>query len=91
MTRRVNVQKILDFFSRGEERSHKEDVEFFEENGKGERSKSKKMQEPESLLKAQIVDFARHAVYTADRTGLQACHNFEAASAAIFKLASSAY
>ncbi|GAK56852.1 hypothetical protein U27_03816 [Candidatus Vecturithrix granuli] len=91
MTRRVNVQKILDFFSMTEERSHKEDVEFFEENGKGERSKSKKMQEPESLLKAQIVDFARHAVYTADRTGLLACHNFEAASAAIFKLASSAY
>ena len=91
MTRRVNVQKILDFFSRGEDRAHKEVIESCEENGKSERSKSQKGQEPESVLKAQIVDFARHAVYSADRTGLLACHDFEAASAAIFKLASNAY
>ncbi|MDY0096339.1 MAG: hypothetical protein RBT80_26895 [Candidatus Vecturithrix sp.] len=90
MTRHVNVQKILGFFSKGENGAH-EDEELIEENGKNGRVKSKKIQEPESLLKEQLVNFARHAIYTADRTGLLACHDFEAASSAIFKVVSSPY
>ncbi len=37
------------------------------------------------------MNFARHAIYTADRTGLLACHDFEAAGTAIFKVVSSPY
>jgi len=36
----------------------------------------------------QITDFARHAVYTADRLGLLACQELESACTAIFKLTS---
>lgn len=96
MTKHVSIQKILDFFHKKEERSGKDTPEVQEENGSyqwadKERSKSKKAQEPETLFKEQFVDFARHAVYTADRIGLLASNDFEAACSAIFKLSSNAY
>ncbi len=45
----------------------------------------------ESLLKEQLADFARGALYTADRVGLLACDDLGAAVEAIFKLSSTGF
>ena len=85
MTKYSSVQKVLKFFDRkGADQSLEEDLSESEED-------NMKQSEPDSLLKEQIVDFARHAVYTADRVGLLACNDLGAACAAIFKLAGDAY
>ena len=88
MTKYSGIQKILDFFHKGgSERDSEDGSEIQEDTTKSERTKTKKPPKPETLLKEQIVDFARHAVYTADRTGLLACNDIHAACSAIFKLA----
>ena len=82
-----NMQKLLDFFTKSSEQQtiDKDDAE---DNGKkGEASRGKTENGDNSLLNQQIVEFARHAVYTADRAGLLACNHFGAACSAIFKLA----
>ena len=95
MTKYASVQKILRFFDRkGSERIAEELAEQEEnhlEAAPNGRAKAAKPSEPDSLLKEQIVDFARHAVYTADRVGLLACDDLAAACAAIFKLAGDGY
>lgn len=83
------MQKILDFFNKGREsdKGAEETSDTSEETG----LKGKKQSKPDSLIKEQIVDFARHAVYTADRAGLLACNNIGSACSVIFKLAGDAY
>ena len=89
MTKYSSMQKLFDFFLKSSE-SPEEEAEFQENGDKENGSKGKKSSEPESLLKEQIVQFARHAVYTADRVGLLACNHVGAACSAIFKLTSQA-
>ncbi len=90
MTQYSSLQKFLDFFDKGKAEKGGEEVsDGFEDAPKGEKSAGKP--EPDSVLKEQIVGFARHAVYTADRVGLLACNNIEAACSVIFKLAGNAY
>ncbi|MEL6181513.1 MAG: hypothetical protein AAFS10_21320, partial [Myxococcota bacterium] len=45
----------------------------------------------ESLIKEQLADFARSALYTADRFGLLVCDDLEAAVHAIFRLSPRAF
>ncbi len=87
MTKDSGVQKILDFFVKSPASQTEEGEEAAETNGKGEEGKAKYPSQPESLLKEQIVEFARHAVYSADRVGLLASNNISAVCAVIFKLA----
>lgn len=48
---------------------------------------TKRDQAPETLLKEQLADFARSAMYTADRVGLLACDDLEEATRALLLLA----
>jgi hypothetical protein len=90
-TKYSGVQKILDFFEKkGPERSPEDMSDIQESDGKDERSRAKKQSETDSLMKEEIVEFARHAVYTSDRVGLLACNHIGSACSVIFKLAGSA-
>jgi len=95
MTKDSTMQKILKFVEkRSTDRSPDDTTDIQEDKTtvqKNGRSKTKKQPEPRSLLKDQIVDFARHAVYTADRVGLLACDDIGSACSAIFKLVGNAY
>lgn len=95
MTKDSTVQKILKFVEKKVIDRSSEDAPDIQEDStsvqKNGRSKIKKQPEPESLLKNQIVGFARHAVYTADRVGLLACDDIRSACSAIFKLAGNAH
>ncbi len=95
MTKYSNVQKILKFVEKRVTDRKSEDMSDIQEDNtvpqKNGRSKAKKQPESDSLLKEQIVDFARHAVYTADRVGLLACNDIGSACSAIFKLTSDTY
>ncbi|PIE34838.1 hypothetical protein CSA56_06555 [candidate division KSB3 bacterium] len=89
ITKTSHLQKVLDFFTRSEAESEPKSPTP-EDSEKGELSKSKKPPQPDTLLKEHIVEFARHAVYTSDRTGLLACNHIGAACSVIFKLAGEA-
>jgi tetratricopeptide (TPR) repeat protein len=92
MTKYSSVQRILKFFEKKGTDQSLEDMSEIEESKtiarKNGRPRIQKQPEPDSLLKEQIVDFARHAVYTADRVGLLACNDIGAACSAIFKVTS---
>ncbi len=89
-TKYSSLQKIVDLFN-----TRKAEPQNGDASGRGDapslEDRTAGKIESESVLKEQIVDFARHAVYTADRIGLLASHNIEAASSVIFKLAGNAY
>lgn len=95
MTKYSSVQKILRFLDKRVDERNSDEFDDESEEGTSEqrngRSLSKKPSEAESALKEQLVDFARHAVYTADRVGLLACHDMSAACSAIFKVAGDTY
>jgi len=86
MTRTSGMQRWFDFFKKPadvEEETPEDEQEKLEEaEGNG-----KQATKPESLFKEQVVEFARHAIYTADRIGLLACNRFDAACSGIFKIA----
>ncbi len=86
MTKTSRVHRLFDFFRKpadsGDEQTEddREKLEDAEENGK-------QATRPESLFKEQVVEFARHAIYTSDRIGLLACNHLDAACSGIFKIA----
>lgn len=86
MTKTSGMQRWFDFFRKptgsDEEKSEEELEKLEETEGNG-----KQAARPESLFKEQVVEFARHAIYTADRIGLLACNRFDAACSGIFKIA----
>jgi len=95
MTKYSTIQKVLKFVERHvtDRQQEEEDLDYegANEETKSDRPTSKKTQETEAVLREQLVDFARHAVYTADRIGVLACQDLRAACSAIFKLAGDAY
>jgi len=90
ITKASHLQKILDFFVKNESEAE-EASDLQERYPQEEPSKGKNLPQPDTLLKEQIVEFARHAVYTSDRTGLLACNHIGAACSVIFKLAGEAH
>lgn len=88
MTRYSSLQKILKFLEKREPGTAVEDLFEGEDEHRPEPQNGR---EADSLVKDQLVDFARHAVYTADRVGLLACHDIHVACSAIFKLAGEEY
>jgi hypothetical protein len=98
MTKHSTVRKVLDFVEkhvtdRPQEESQADYADYNEEaaDSKSDVSTSKKTMGSDAVLREQLVDFARHAVYTADRAGILASHDLHAACSAIFKLAGDAY
>lgn len=95
MTKYSTVQKILNFVEK-HVTDRQPDVTYADDNDevtdtKSDVSMSKKSTESDAMLREQLVGFARHAVYTADRAGILVCHDLRAACSAIFKLAGDAY
>ena len=94
MTKYSSIKKVLKFLEwHGTERPAEEDADAHNA-GEGrirERSQPPMATESEAKLREELVDFARHAVYTADRVGVLACHDIQAACSAVFKLAGDAY
>ena len=82
-----NMQKLLDFFTKSPEQQTVEQSDADESGKKSEAVKGNVEGGQDSLLNQQIVEFARHAVYTADRAGLLVCNHVGTACSAIFKLA----
>lgn len=88
MTKTSGVHRFLDFFlkpSEHREDAAKDDAEHLEQDA--ECPPDKAATKPETLFKEQVVEFARHAIYTADRVGLLACNSLHSACSAIFKVA----
>ncbi|MCP4399652.1 MAG: hypothetical protein GY801_20405 [bacterium] len=79
-----NMQKLLDFFTKSPEQQTLDKSEAEQNGKKNDVSRENAEEGQDSLL---IIEFARHAVYTADRAGILACNHVGAACSAIFKLA----
>ena len=82
-----NMQKLLDFFTKSPEQQASDKSEAESGGRKNDASRGKAEEGQDSQLNHWIVEFARHAVYTADRAGLLACNHVGTACTAIFKLA----
>ena len=91
MTRYTRVQNVFKFVERLTDPARANAPAEDADEAQAAEKQADKRPQAESLLKEQIVDFARHAVYTADRVGLLACNDLEAACTAIFKLAGNPY
>lgn len=81
-TRYSTIQKILQFVGRRGEPDDEDPDAAHSDAG---------ADDSESALREQLVDFARHAVYTADRVGVLANGDIQAACGAMFKLAGDAH
>ena len=94
MTQYSSIQKVLKFLAwhgTGRSAADEADVDNIGEERRRKRSQSSMATESEAKLREELVDFARHAVYKADRVGVLACHDIQAACSAVFKLAGDAY
>ena len=86
----TKTSRLFDFFRKPAD-SDDENAESDRETPEEIEGNGKQATKPESLFKEQVVEFARHAIYTSDRIGLLACNRLDAACSGIFKIAGQSF